>query len=60
MRFKNYTQAYFLIKNNPSYAYSLGERAKAIVAGGTLFSLFMMTLWPSRIYAPDKIWSLTK
>ncbi len=31
MRLKTFTQAYFLIKNNPNYTKSLGDRAQNVV-----------------------------
>ena len=55
MRFKNFTQAYFLIKNNDTYASSLGKRAMAATAGGICFSILFVNYWPQRIYAVDKI-----
>ena len=55
MKFKNFTQAYFLIKNNDTYAASLGKRAMASAAAGTILGLFFLQAWPSRIYANDRI-----
>ena len=52
MKFKNFTQAYFLIKNNPTYAHSLAARAQSAVFGGVigflLFNGFMTTRIPAR------------
>lgn len=55
MKFKNFTQAYFLIKNNDTFANSLGKRAMVATAGGVLGALLFMNFWPTRIYAHDKI-----
>lgn len=55
MQFKKFTQAYFLIKNNPRYSYSLGERAKAFVFNGSIASLFLYAYWTPKYEANDDI-----
>ena len=56
MKYKNFTQAYFLIKNNDTYAYSLGKRAMAGAGGFVFLAIAFTHLWPSRFYARDQIW----
>lgn len=56
MKFKTFTQAYLLIKNNSKYTYSLGERAKAVVFNGSIFTLGLYGFWTPRIKANDQIW----
>jgi hypothetical protein len=55
MKFKTFTQAYFLIKYNSSYGHSLGKRAATIV--GIWFTYFtgVYMFWPRRIYAVDNV-----
>lgn len=55
MKFKTFTQAYFLIKYNGAYGHSLGKRATTIV--GLWFTLFtgLYLFWPLRIHANDKV-----
>ena len=52
MKFKTFTQAYFLIKNNPAYAKSLGDRAQggvlAVVIAALAFEGFVHTRIPAR------------
>lgn len=55
MKYKNFTQAYFLIKNNDTYAYSLGKRAMAGAGGFVFLAIAFTHLWPSRFYARDQI-----
>ena len=51
MKFKSFTQAYFLIKNNETYANSLGKRAMAATGASVLTAILFTNFWPSRIYA---------
>ena len=55
MKFKNFTQAYFLIKNNPSYSVSLSDRGQASALGGVLALMMMAAFMQSRIPAKDVI-----
>ena len=55
MKFKNFTQAYFLIKNNPTYANSLAMRGQAAIFGVVTSSLFFAGTYTSRIPADDKV-----
>lgn len=52
MRFKNFTQAYFLIKNNACYAKSLGDRAQGAILGAVIgflvFEGYIHTRLPAR------------
>ena len=51
MRFKTFTQSYFLIKNNNNYQYSLIKRAAAVTNGVFIAGLALYFWWPERIYA---------
>ncbi len=55
MKFKAFTQAYFLIKYNESYSHSLLKRADAYVGIIFVGGLFLYSFWPMRIYATEKI-----
>ena len=55
MKFKNFTQAYFLIKNNPTYAGSLAARAQGVVFAGVVGFLLMNGFVTRRIPARDSI-----
>ncbi len=55
MKFKNYTQAYFLINYNKSYAYSLLKRVESGTGYAYFAALTMYAFWPTRCYATEKI-----
>lgn len=55
MRFKPFTQAYFLIKNNPSYAKSLGDRGQNVTFWACLAAIVVFHSVNPRIPASDKI-----
>lgn len=55
MRFKNFTQAYFLIKCNSSYEHSLIKRAKAVVNTVVIAGIALYAWYPTRLYAVDKV-----
>jgi len=55
MRFKTFTQAYFLIKNNGSYEHSLVKRAMANVNGFVLLGLCIYGWYPVRLPATESI-----
>ncbi len=55
MKFKTFTQAYFLIQHNNSYGHSLGKRATTIVGIWFTFFTGLYTFWPRRVYATDNI-----
>lgn len=55
IRFKTFTQAYFLIKNNKSFTKSLGDRAQNIVFWGSLFTIFVAHSIKPKLPANDKI-----
>ena len=55
MKFKKFTQAYFLIKNNPSYAKSLGDRAQGAIFGAVIAFLAVDGIMQTRIPARDSI-----
>jgi hypothetical protein len=55
MRLKNFTQAYFLIKCNNSYSYSLIKRAAAVTNFLVLVGVAGYFWYPSRIYSSEKI-----
>jgi hypothetical protein len=55
MKLKLFTQAYFLIKNNPNYAHSLGDRAQAITFWCCLLGIFLGQHYKMRISAKDKV-----
>lgn len=60
MRFKQFTQAYFLITNNPSYMYSFLKRVKAITLNLTLIgivfasNLQLKVPTPAETISPEK------
>lgn len=56
MRFKTFTQAYFLIKNNHNYAHSLGDRAQNVIFWMCLGAVLVGTHLSLRIPANDNIW----
>lgn len=56
MKYKTFTQAYFLIKNNSSYGHSLGKRAQAGTLGGFILGMTLLRFWPTRIPAEDKVY----
>lgn len=55
MKFKKYTQSYFLIKKNSTYGYSMGERAKAAVFNSTIAILGLYAAWNPKIPSNDEI-----
>lgn len=55
MKFKNFTQAYFLIKNNGNYTYSLGERAKTITFNGSIAAIIIWGAYRPKSKAPERI-----
>ena len=55
MKLKTFTQAYFLIKSNTSYQYSLIKRAKAVTNGVFLFGFVLYAWYPTRFYATESI-----
>lgn len=55
MKFKTFTQAYFLIKHNSSYGHSLGKRAATICGIWFSFWTGIYMFWPRRLYATDKV-----
>lgn len=55
MRFKTFTQAYFLIKNNPNYAKSLGDRAQTVIFWMCIGAVVVGTHMNMRIPAKDKV-----
>lgn len=55
MRFKTFTQAYFLIKNNHNYAHSLGDRAQNVIFWMCLGAVLVGTHLSLRIPANDNI-----
>jgi hypothetical protein len=55
MRFKTFTQAYFLIKNNASYEHSLIKRAMASVNGIVIVGLCLYQWYPVRLPATESI-----
>lgn len=55
MRFKTFTQAYFLIKNNSNYAHSLGDRAQNVIFWMCLAAVAVGTQINFRIPANDNI-----
>lgn len=55
MKFKKFTQAYFLIKNNPSYAHSLGDRAQGGVLAAVVAGIWLYSWYTPRIPANDQI-----
>mgnify|MGYP001296057418 CR=1 FL=1 len=55
VRFKTFTQAYFLIKNNNSYAKSLGDRAQNIIFWASLTSIWFVNSLKMGLPANDKI-----
>ena len=58
MKFKKFTQAYFLIQNNQAYERSLSKRGQAATLGIFLGGLFMWRFWPEKVYGTERInWS---
>lgn len=55
MRFKTFTQSYFLIKSNSSYQTSLIKRAAAVTNGVVIAGLALYSWWPDRIYATEHV-----
>jgi hypothetical protein len=55
MRFKTFTQAYFLIKNNGSYAKSLGDRAQNVVFWGSIAAIWFLNNVKPKLPANDNI-----
>ncbi len=55
MKFKNYTQAYFLINYNNSYAYSLLKRVQCVTGYAYFTALTIYAFWPTRAYATEQI-----
>lgn len=55
MRFKTFTQAYFLIKNNPNYAKSLGDRAQNVIFWSCLGAVWFLNSLKMGLPANDKI-----
>lgn len=55
MRFKPFTQAYFLIKTNPTYAKSLGDRVQAAIFWTCLGVVMCAQSWKFNLPANDKI-----
>lgn len=56
MKFKKFTQAYFLIKNNETYTKSLSKRGQAVTLGVFLGGLFLWRVWPEKIHATEKLY----
>ena len=56
MKFKAYTQAYFLIKNNSNFQYSLGKRGQAGALGATMIGLVLYAYWPTKVYGSETIY----
>ena len=57
MRFKTFTQSYFLIKNNPKFIKSLGDRGQNVVFWSCLVGLLIYGNNKLGLPAKDKIWS---
>lgn len=55
MRFKTFTQSYFLIKYNPTYTKSLGDRGQAVVFWVCLGAIWFMSSLKMGLPANDKI-----
>lgn len=55
MKFKTFTQAYFLIKNNSSYEHSLIKRAMANVNFIILVGLGIYIWYPLRVPAAETV-----
>jgi hypothetical protein len=55
MRFKTFTQSYFLIRCNSSYEHSLIKRAAAVTNGVFFAGLFLYAWYPQRFYATERI-----
>lgn len=55
MRFKTFTQAYFLIKNNKTFTKSLGDRAENVVFWVSLIAVFAAHTIKPKLPANDKI-----
>jgi len=55
MRFKTFTQAYFLIRCNDSYSHSLIKRAQAITNSLIVVAIGAYAWWPTRFPASDNI-----
>jgi len=55
MRFKTFTQSYFLIKCNSNYTNSLIKRAAAITNTVVVLGLAAYAWYPQRFYATERI-----
>jgi hypothetical protein len=55
MRFKSFTQAYLLIKNNPSYTKSLGARGQNVAFWGSIAAIWFFNNIKSKLPAHEKI-----
>jgi len=55
LRFKTFTQSYFLIKNNKNYGKSLGDRGQAAVMFGCLMAVFVTAHTKLKLPANDRI-----
>lgn len=55
MRFKPFTQSYFLIKNNPKFTKSLGDRGQNVVFWTCLVALTVISNIKIGLPANDKV-----
>ena len=57
MKFKSFTQAYLLIKNNPTYTKSLGNRGQTVLFWGSILAIWFSNNIKGKLPANEKVWS---
>ena len=55
MKFKSFTQAYLLIKNNPTYTKSLGNRGQTVLFWGSILAIWFSYNIKGKLPANEKV-----